>query len=185
MNILVIAPTFVLALALWIASRPKQERFSGQGRSAVDQGRRGTAVARCRSSSEDAMQAAEVVARTGRPSFRSARARGGDEPTADAAWDRRRLQGGRHGANSTNRSASAAVKPTRGAAYFTRIGRGTRLWARARSPWCSTSHNFMLARWPERRTRDIWDADPACAVSGIFIILAAPVVSTTAMFIGR
>ena len=31
------------------------------------------------------------------------------------------------------------------------------------------THNFMLSQWPDQGQHDIWDADPACLVSGIFI----------------
>jgi 3-hydroxy-9,10-secoandrosta-1,3,5(10)-triene-9,17-dione monooxygenase len=38
--------------------------------------------------------------------------------------------------------------------------------------WCFVqhlTHNFMLSQWPDQGQHDIWDADPACLVSGIFI----------------
>lgn len=31
------------------------------------------------------------------------------------------------------------------------------------------THNFMLSQWPDQGQHDIWDGDPACLVSGIFI----------------
>ncbi|WP_421998333.1 acyl-CoA dehydrogenase family protein [Reyranella sp.] len=31
------------------------------------------------------------------------------------------------------------------------------------------THNFMLSQWPDQGQHDIWDADPACFISGIFI----------------
>ena len=40
------------------------------------------------------------------------------------------------------------------------------------SAWCLVqhlTHNFMLSQWPDQGQHDIWDADPACLVSGIFI----------------
>jgi 3-hydroxy-9,10-secoandrosta-1,3,5(10)-triene-9,17-dione monooxygenase len=47
------------------------------------------------------------------------------------------------------------------------VGRGC-----GSSAWCLVqhlTHNFMLSQWPDRGQHDIWDADPACLVSGIFI----------------
>lgn len=47
------------------------------------------------------------------------------------------------------------------------VGRGC-----GSSAWCVVqhlTHNFMLSQWPDEGQHDIWDADPACLVSGIFI----------------
>ena len=47
------------------------------------------------------------------------------------------------------------------------VGRGC-----GSSAWCLVqhlTHNFMLSQWPDQGQHDIWDADPACLVSGIFI----------------
>ncbi|CAN5917385.1 acyl-CoA dehydrogenase family protein [soil metagenome] len=47
------------------------------------------------------------------------------------------------------------------------VGRGC-----GSSAWCFVqhlTHNFMLSQWPDQGQHDIWDADPACLVSGIFI----------------
>ena len=47
------------------------------------------------------------------------------------------------------------------------IGRGC-----GSSAWCMVqhlTHNFMLSQWPDQGQHDIWDPDPACLVSGIFI----------------
>ena len=47
------------------------------------------------------------------------------------------------------------------------VGRGC-----GSSAWCFVqhlTHNFMLSQWPDRGQHDIWDEDPACLVSGIFI----------------
>jgi len=47
------------------------------------------------------------------------------------------------------------------------VGRGC-----GSSAWCFVqhlTHNLMLSQWPDRGQHDIWDEDPACLVSGIFI----------------
>jgi 3-hydroxy-9,10-secoandrosta-1,3,5(10)-triene-9,17-dione monooxygenase len=47
------------------------------------------------------------------------------------------------------------------------VGRGC-----GSSAWCMVqhiTHNFMLSQWPDQGQHDIWDEDPACLVSGIFI----------------
>ena len=47
------------------------------------------------------------------------------------------------------------------------VGRGC-----GSSAWCFVqhlTHNFMLSQWPDQGQHDIWDEDPACLVSGIFI----------------
>ena len=47
------------------------------------------------------------------------------------------------------------------------VGRGC-----GSSAWCLVqhlTHNFMLAQWPDQGQHDIWNEDPACLVSGIFI----------------
>lgn len=47
------------------------------------------------------------------------------------------------------------------------VGRGC-----GSSAWCMVqhlTHNFMLSQWPDRGQHDIWDDNPACLVSGIFI----------------
>jgi 3-hydroxy-9,10-secoandrosta-1,3,5(10)-triene-9,17-dione monooxygenase len=50
------------------------------------------------------------------------------------------------------------------------VGRGC-----GSSAWCMVqhvTHNFMLSQWPDQGQHDIWDEDPACLVSGIFITSA-------------
>ena len=52
------------------------------------------------------------------------------------------------------------------------VGRGC-----GSSAWCMVqhvTHNFMLSQWPDHGQHDIWDEDPACLVSGIFISACRP-----------
>jgi 3-hydroxy-9,10-secoandrosta-1,3,5(10)-triene-9,17-dione monooxygenase len=47
------------------------------------------------------------------------------------------------------------------------VGRGC-----GSSAWCliqHLTHNFMLSQWPDQGQHDIWDKEPACFTSGIFI----------------
>ncbi len=47
------------------------------------------------------------------------------------------------------------------------VGRGC-----GSTAWCLVqhlTHNFMLSQWPDQGQHDIWDDDPSCLVSGIFI----------------
>ncbi len=54
-----------------------------------------------------------------------------------------------------------------GVEVLSAVGRGC-----GSTAWCLVqhlTHNFMLSQWPDQGQHDIWRADPACFVSGIFI----------------
>jgi 3-hydroxy-9,10-secoandrosta-1,3,5(10)-triene-9,17-dione monooxygenase len=135
-------------------------------------------VARCPASSEDAMlstkrsnagSADEVVARTEAliPALRE-RAASVDElremvpaSVADlkAAGTARLHQPIRFGGCEADMQS--------GVRALSAVGRGC-----GSTAWCLVQHlkhNFMLAQWPDQGQHDIWDEDPACLVSGIFI----------------
>jgi 3-hydroxy-9,10-secoandrosta-1,3,5(10)-triene-9,17-dione monooxygenase len=126
-------------------------------------------VARSSASSEDAMHAAEVITRTEAliPVLRE-RAAAVDElremlaaSVADlkAAGTARLYQPARFGGCEADMHSGVKV--------LSAVGRGC-----GSTAWCMVqhlTHNFMLSHWPDQGQHDIWDAQPACLVSGIFI----------------
>ncbi len=101
---------------------------------------------------------------------RSARARRGRRrAAADVAGDRRRPEGGWSGTALQPRrfGGCEARHAERRAGISPRSGEGcgSTAWSFVQH----LTHNFMLSQWPDQGQHDVWDADPACLVSGIFI----------------